>query len=196
MLRELTASVIISIFYFNGVRNFLLDYIATGRLTSLCFCIFAGSVGIFTLIRRFPKSITKNPLEWLVAIVATIIPTFLHPSTINIASFGIPIQLTGLCIVLAGLVSLNRSFAIVPANRGIKTNGMYRAVRHPLYAGYCLSDVGLLLNQFSYYNAIIVSTAILFLILRIHFEESLLREDPEYLAFCNKTRYRLIPFIW
>jgi protein-S-isoprenylcysteine O-methyltransferase Ste14 len=35
------------------------------------------------------------------------------------------------------------------------------------------------------------------LILRILNEEKVLREElPGYAEYCNKTKYRLIPFIW
>lgn len=121
---------------------------------------------------------------------------FILPSNQHLLPIGPVLQMAGLIITLAGLISLNRSYAIVPANRGIKTSGMYRVVRHPLYAGYILSDLGLILNQFSYHNLTAVVIATSFLVLRIRYEEALLREDPGYVEFCSKTRYRLIPYIW
>ena len=41
----------------------------------------------------------------------------------------------GLLIVIAGKVSLGRSFGLIPANRGIVSTGLYRLVRHPIYLG-------------------------------------------------------------
>ena len=105
-------------------------------------------------------------------------------------------QLTGLLLTTAGLLSLNRSYAIVPANRGIKTGGMYRLVRHPLYLGYLISDTGLLINQFSLWNLYVVGTAALLFIARIHYEEKFLLQDAAYRDYCDATRYRLIPGIW
>ena len=45
-------------------------------------------------------------------------------------------------IALASLGTLGRSFGIVAANRGVKTRGPYRLVRHPAYFGYLMSYLG------------------------------------------------------
>ena len=34
---------------------------------------------------------------------------------------------------IAAVLSLNRSFGLLPAHRGVKSDGLYRWVRHPLY---------------------------------------------------------------
>jgi hypothetical protein len=39
-------------------------------------------------------------------------------------------------LVLAATLRLGRSFGIVATNRGIQTGGLYRIVRHPIYAAY------------------------------------------------------------
>ena len=47
----------------------------------------------------------------------------------------------GLLLVIAGKLSLGRSFGLMPANRGIVSTGLYRLVRHPIYLGYLITHV-------------------------------------------------------
>jgi protein-S-isoprenylcysteine O-methyltransferase Ste14 len=85
---------------------------------------------------------------------------------------------------------------LLPAYRGVKTGGAYRLVRHPLYAAYAIGLAGYLINNFNIYNAAVVSIGMCFQVLRIRYEEGLLVEYPAYTAFAEKTRWRLIPFLW
>jgi len=99
----------------------------------------------------------------------------------------------GAAIALAAKLSLRRSFGIVPANRGVKRGGVYRFIRHPMYAGYVINHVGFLLTFFSAWNVAIYMFAWLALWLRIIEEEKFLRLDPEYCAYAAQVRARLVP---
>ena len=52
---------------------------------------------------------------------------------------GQALQLIGLGLSIAAIASLGRSFAVVAANRGIRTAGVYRFVRHPLMLGFLVA---------------------------------------------------------
>ena len=99
-------------------------------------------------------------------------------------------------VQLAAKLFLRRSFGIAPANRGIKTGGMYKFVRHPMYAGYLLVHIGILLLMPTALNFTIYAISWWAQILRLLAEERLLGEDPAYREFCTKTRWRLIPGIF
>jgi hypothetical protein len=45
-------------------------------------------------------------------------------------------------------------------------------------------------------NGVIVIFGVTFLVLRIHYEEELLRQYPAYALYADTTRWRLIPAIW
>ena len=68
-------------------------------------------------------------------------------------------MLTGFAIQLSAKLTLRRSFGVVAANRGVKGSGPYRAVRHPMYAGYMLSQVSLFLAGPNLTNAVILAVA-------------------------------------
>ncbi len=93
-------------------------------------------------------------------------------------------------------LSLGRSFGLLPANRGVVSTGAYRFVRHPIYAGYLLSEIGFLLANFSTRNLITIGVWMVLQIGRILLEERLLSDDADYRAYRAQVRYRLIPGVF
>lgn len=86
----------------------------------------------------------------------------------------------------------------VEEKQQIITTGPYAIVRHPMYTGMLLMTLFTPLALGSYW-ALIPSFLffIPYLVLRIKGEETvLLRDLPGYKEYCQKTRYRLIPYIW
>jgi protein-S-isoprenylcysteine O-methyltransferase Ste14 len=104
--------------------------------------------------------------------------------------------LVGAALQIVGLLSLNRSFAIVAAKRDIKTSGMYRLVRHPIYASYFLVFAGYVLQNTSIANLLIYMLLLVLLLIRIVREERHLALDPAYREYMQAVRYRLIPFVF
>jgi protein-S-isoprenylcysteine O-methyltransferase Ste14 len=75
--------------------------------------------------------------------------------------------------------------------------GVYAIVRHPMYAGIFLFNVGMALWLESYAAALAAIVPIGLLAVRIVFEERFLREELlGYALYTEKVRYRLIPFVW
>ncbi|HET6970191.1 MAG TPA: isoprenylcysteine carboxylmethyltransferase family protein, partial [Phenylobacterium sp.] len=114
----------------------------------------------------------------------------------------VPELAAGLVMIAGGLVSLsakiclNRSFGLTAANRGVKRTGPYRVVRHPMYAGYILTQAGFLLAHFTAWNAAIYAAAWGLQLLRIAAEEKVLSEDPAYRDYAAVVRARLAPGVY
>lgn len=106
-----------------------------------------------------------------------------------------PLIMIGTAISLAAKLSLRRSFGLVPANRGVKSTGAYRFVRHPMYTGYVINHIGFLLIFFSAWNIAVYAVTWLLLYLRAIEEERFLLQDPEYSAYASTVRARIIPGI-
>jgi len=106
------------------------------------------------------------------------------------------LQIIGFILQIGALLALNRSIGILPAHRGIKSAGLYRWVRHPLYTAYVITFLGYLINNQSWSNLAIVVTGTAFIVMRIHYEEALLFKYAEYARYASKMRWRLIPAIW
>ncbi len=77
------------------------------------------------------------------------------------------------------------------------STGVYGFVRHPLYLGGVLMLSGAPLLTGSLIGLAISLVAFISLIIRIIGEEKMLVDELEgYREYAQKTRYRLIPFIW
>jgi protein-S-isoprenylcysteine O-methyltransferase Ste14 len=101
-----------------------------------------------------------------------------------------------LLLQILGVLSLNKSLAIVPAKRQIKTRGMYRLVRHPLYTSHILAMTGYVLANTTTGNVIVYAVAVASLFIRIIREERHLALDPQYRQYMEQVRYRLLPLVF
>ncbi|MDV7397424.1 methyltransferase, partial [Arthrospira platensis SPKY1] len=114
----------------------------------------------------------------------------------DFSSFGIVLMQLGLLIHVGALLSLNRSFGIFPANRGIISRGLYAFVRHPLYTSVIITTFGYLIANPTVYNLLVLVVTTAFHVLRITEEEKVLTRDPEYKEYGERVRWRLVPRVW
>lgn len=157
------------------------------------------AVVVFVLIRRSTQAISVNLGDWLLAITATAAPLLIMPTANTLPALvplGVALVLVGNVGQAAAKLILRRSFGIAPANRGLKLTGPYRLVRHPMYAGYLLVHVGLLMLMPSALNLLIYVIGWWAQVLRLLAEERLLMEDAAYREYTGQVRYRLVPGIF
>ncbi|HWU04355.1 MAG TPA: isoprenylcysteine carboxylmethyltransferase family protein, partial [Novosphingobium sp.] len=159
------------------------------------------AVMAFTLLRRPSRAISLRLGDWLLAIAATGAPLMVQPvAQVVLPGWVGPVAivfwLLGNLLQAGAKLSLRRSFGVAPANRGVKTQGLYRFVRHPMYAGYLWVHLGQLLMFPSLFNLAIYAIAWWAQILRMMAEEALLGQDPAYRAFAGQVRFRLVPGLY
>jgi protein-S-isoprenylcysteine O-methyltransferase Ste14 len=153
---------------------------------------------LLVLIRR-PGPMATSLYAWAIAIVGTCAPLLVLPAD---GGIGVPVALaaslmtTGLFLSLAAKAFLRRSFGIVAASRGVRRGGPYRLMRHPMYAGYIVTQIGFLSLNPSLWNAAVYALAWTTLVLRIAEEEKILSQDPAYRDFQADVRYRLFPGLY
>lgn len=180
--------------------RFVTAFQQTGDPVRLLLLLAEGLILIFILIRRWTGDMSLNPMDWLIAFAGTCLPLLVtpEPGVRPLVSEWVsaPLFLLGVAIQLSAKIFLFRSFGVLPANRGVMRGGPYRAVRHPMYAGYFVSYAAFLLIVPSVWNLAIYGAAVAFQLLRIEREERLLSRDPEYQAFKASTRWRLVPGLY
>jgi protein-S-isoprenylcysteine O-methyltransferase Ste14 len=97
---------------------------------------------------------------------------------------------------IAGLLSLGRSFGVLPASRGVVRHGPFRLLRHPIYAAELTMVAACGLAASSPAGALVVVLACASVVLRIRIEERLLSGEAAYRVYRDDVRWRLIPGVW
>src|SRR5262249_45279192 len=103
-----------------------------------------GLLVVLFLTRHRSLATSSRPGDWALGIAGTLLPLLMRPGAAlgPLAWLGRPLQAAGLVVAVVGTGFLGRSIGVVAANRGVKTDGIYRLMRHPMYAGYLLGYVG------------------------------------------------------
>jgi len=175
------------------------SFVLTQNIANIVALLSEGLVVVLILCRRRPSEISPRPFDWLLAVAATTAPLLVQP---GIGHYLVP-PVWGALLVFCGFimqvvakVALGRSFGCVPAHRGLKYNGPYQIVRHPMYTGYLLSHVGFLVVNPTLWNLTVYLGCYAAQIPRLLAEERLLRHDPQYADYMANVRYRLIPGVF
>lgn len=84
-----------------------------------------------------------------------------------------------------------------PVEKGtMVSGGPYKVIRHPMYTSIFIFAFALLAGQFDYIKLAISLILVAGLVVKMLFEESLLRKHyPGYEAYMMKTK-RVVPFVW
>ena len=174
----------------------VLAFLHGGDWSYLLFCAAETLAALFFIVRSAPVSVSTDAGDWLLAIGATFAPFLFAPSDMAIWPGARYLLAVGSLLQIAGLLSLNRSFGLVAAQREIKTGGVYRVIRHPLYASYLISLSGYLLANTSLANTAIYVTTMTMMVMRLLREERFLSTDVRYRVYMRQVKYRLLPFIF
>jgi protein-S-isoprenylcysteine O-methyltransferase Ste14 len=156
------------------------------------FLFYSLVVGLFVMRtparRQAPWPITALALG---SVVWPIIG--LAPAPVGLKVLGDVVRALSLTGMIAAILSLGRSFGIAPADRGLRTGGLYRWLRHPLYAAELWFYIGYLLGNWSWRNLVVFIVALVLIVLRIRYEEALI---DGYDGYARQVRWRLLPFVW
>lgn len=75
--------------------------------------------------------------------------------------------------------------------------GLYKIVRHPAYMGSIIQALGFPLLFGSLWSIIPIFALIILFIIRTHLEDITLKNKlKDYSAYSEKTRYKIIPYVW
>jgi len=197
-LKDITARAIVALLFVLLSANLLVEFARTWHLTGLMLLVNESLVVILTLMRRRALTVDRSRLASLVTFVSVFGPPLLRPVGEPLLPDPITalISLTGLTLVVAGKVTLGRSFGLVPANRGVVADGPYSLVRHPIYAGYLITHVGFLAAHPDPLNIVLVAAADSALIFRALLEERVLGDDERYQVYCRRVSWHLVPGVF
>ena len=170
-----------------------------GPLSVLLLLIRNSLLTFFFLSRKLSRETSAEFFPWAAAVGGTLIGYYFDGVPIGptlTVGVGGWVMALGVFLAVLAVCSLGRSFGIVPSNRGIRTGGMYRLMRHPAYGTYFVIDVGFVMVHPSMRNLLVLAAFILLSYYRSVYEEQLLMGDPEYQAYRKTVRWRFIPGLW
>ncbi len=153
-------------------------------------------MALMILFRSIHREVNTRFIPQTVALLAFFSGAFLPGIGEGIKSVGAIIAMTANVIGILSLLSLNRSFGILIARREIKTNGLYRMVRHPMYVSDILLRVGFVVGYFSWMNLLLLIVSGTLYVMRARYEEKFLAQKEEYRAYQHKVKYRFIPGVY
>ncbi len=169
------------------------------RVIGLGVGILGVWASVLFIVRRQPVQVSRSLSVWAIAYAGTFGASLLRPGGDESGwsdALGLSVQCLAVGLGAFGYLALGRSFGLVPANRGLVTSGVYRLVRHPLYSSYVVADIGYLIQSPSAWNVGVLLAVWTCQVLRLLSEERLLSGDPDYRAYCKRTRWRLVPGLW
>lgn len=135
----------------------------------------AGAVW-FLVTRRPSSTLRRFGLNEVLAYASSALPLMYLNGTHDIAPISEAIinclSIVGFTLATLALFELGTSFGVTPANRGVVRSGIYRYLRHPMYVGYVIAEVGLaVVNPF---NWVILAISVSLYLLRARCESRLL----------------------
>ena len=103
-------------------------------------------------------------------------------------------------LLIVRVMDVNRfasSTIQVEPGQKVISGGPYALVRHPMYFSFLAMWLATPLALGSYVGLPFFALLVPFIVWRLLNEEKVLRQElPGYEAYCHKTRFRLVPYVW
>jgi protein-S-isoprenylcysteine O-methyltransferase Ste14 len=197
-LRFIGSNILIGVLFAFFAYAAFLSWRKSGHIQSLVLAFQELLIVGLAITRHHSLVESRSLWDWVVALLGTAAPLLQRPGLALTAlePIGLALQILGAVLATIAVASLGRSFGIVAANRGVRTSGFYRFVRHPLYGSYLVGYLGFLLGNLSIWNVALIAITILCQYVRAVAEERILLQDPIYQAYARQVRYRFIPYIF
>jgi len=175
------------------------DAVQTGRMTGVLLLASESLVVVLTIVRRHACIVDRSAMTRVLTLLSMAGPPLVYPT--HLVPFApeaitVTVSAVGLLVVIAGKLSLGRSFGLLPANRGIVSSGCYRVLRHPIYLGYLITHVAFVAANPSLWNAALLLISDTALLRRAIYEERTLAKDPEYCEYMDRVRWRVVPLVF
>jgi len=198
-LADLSARIVVGVLFVMLSMNLLADFQRTRHVTGLLLLVSEALVVVLTVVRRRAVVVDNTAVTMAVTSLSVIGPPMLRvgdaePLVADVVTALVSTM--GLCLVIAGKLTLGRSFGLVPANRGVVAGGPYNLMRHPIYTGYLISHVAFAVAHPTAWNVSVIVASDAALIVRALLEERVLIQDERYRDYCARVGWHLMPGVF
>ena len=171
------------------------EFAATGHVTGLLLLVSEALVILLTVVRRRATIVDRSLPARTIAMISIVGVPFIRPTGGGLVPDAATAMVSalGLLVIITGKLTLGRSFGLMPANRGIVCRGIYKVLRHPIYAGYVVTHGAFLVAHPSAWNLTVLVVSDAALMVRSIYEERTLARDPEYASYMTRVRWRVVP---
>ena len=162
------------------------EYIRRDIIYFLIPWIAVWALGLMFSVRVILPNLIRNPQNLLMLSVYNIV--------------GLIISSTGFSIMITGHVTLRQSYSsmlIIKKGQKLRTHGIYRFTRNPIYFGFILVAIGIPIFTSSLYGFLVMLLEIPICLSRIRIEQKMLIDEfgDEYRKYMKTTK-RLFPFVY
>jgi protein-S-isoprenylcysteine O-methyltransferase Ste14 len=199
VVRDLLSRLVVGALFAILSVNLLTDFAHTHHVTGLLLLASESLVVVLTVMRRRTRIVDRSAAAAIVTMLSLVGPSLVRTS----ASGGLlpdaataVVSTIGFLIIIAGKVTLGRSFGLVPANRGVVIGGVYGVVRHPIYAGYLLTHVAFACAHPTLWNVSVLVVTDTALVVRALYEERVLEADRSYQSYCQRVAWHIVPGVF
>lgn len=192
---------LIGIIYFMTLAfNYAKNFYFMGNIILLLQGLLVLAISFSFIFQVKSKYVDLSAKALIITLVHLSLP-LLMVSEINsngyLPKIGKILIILGLTVSCLSVINLWESFGAVPALRKIKTEGLYSFVRHPIYTGYIISSVGLIVVTPSLRNLILFTLFLIMTVFRLTKEEQALSfNNDDYKKYKSLVRYRIVPCIY
>lgn len=169
--------------YFGSLMMFGFGAIAFYRWhqTQLVFfllLVLRDFVAAYFFLKRNQTQVKATRLQSVLAYLSSAMPLVYFSPSEDVKMFFLIsnlLSIVGFLLVSLATIELGQSIGISPANRGYVRTGIYRYIKHPMYWGYLVSEVGMVfLNPL---NGVLLVVSCSMYFLRARCEEKALNTD-------------------
>lgn len=180
------------------IAYYILKYIDTPTWDSIVRIGFFVAFLILMLVRKPPVTVDTSPLALSLPLFhLSLLALFQIEGPAIAPSVGLALVTGSLVFTIMAWFALGKSFGVIPAVRVVRTTGPYRLIRHPIYFSYILTGLGAVFMVGPVWNWIWLFLYAAGFVGRIHLEEKILfATSPEYLAYAERVKYRLLPGVY
>ena len=169
--------------YFGSLMMFCFGAIAFYRWhqTQLVFfllLVLRDFVAAYFFLKRKQTQVKATQFQSVLAYLSSAMPLVYFSPSEDVKLFFLisnVLSIAGFLLVALATIELGQSIGISPANRDYVRTGIYRYIKHPMYLGYVVSDVGMVfLNPL---NAVLLLISSSLYFMRARYEQKALNTD-------------------